>query len=85
MDVIKETKYLLFVVGDNRGKTKVINIINIHHHEVIGEIKWFTKWRQYCFFPYNQTIWNKTCMEDVYKVIHDLMEERKETAKTNKL
>ena len=77
-EVIKETKYLLFTVNCVKGKTKVIDIVNIHHHEVIGEIKWFPRWRQYCFFPIAETVWNKTCMEDVYEVINILMEERKE-------
>ena len=43
MEVIKETKYLLFVVNCVKGKTKVIDIVNIRHHEVIGEIKWFSR------------------------------------------
>jgi hypothetical protein len=59
------------------GKTKTIFIINIHHDEVLGEIKWFSRWRQYCFFPNHSTIWNKDCLDEVNSVIKDLMDERK--------
>ena len=78
---LKITKYLKFdVIKDIRfglGKTKTIFIINIHHDEVIGEIKWFSRWRQYCFFPNNSTIWNPHCLNDVSTVIKELMDERK--------
>jgi hypothetical protein len=76
-EIIKETKYLLFTVNCIKGKTKVIDIVNLHHHEVIGEIKWFGRWRQYCFFPIAETVWNKTCLDDVQEVIKKLMDERK--------
>lgn len=76
MEIIKETKYLAFAVAPTKGKTKVILIINRHHEEVIGEIKWFSRWRQYCFFPYNDTIWNTTCIMDVQEVIDKLKKER---------
>ena len=58
-------------------KTKLIGIVNKHHEEVIGEIRWFSRWRQYCFYPYPNTIWNITCLTDVNSVIKDLMDERK--------
>jgi hypothetical protein len=79
MESIKETKYLSFVINyvKGKGKTKVIDIVNNHYHEVIGEIKWFGRWRQYCFFPIAETVWNKTCLDDVQEVIKNLMEERK--------
>jgi hypothetical protein len=77
METLKETEYLLFVVNSDTGKTKVIDIVNIHHHEVIGEIKWFSRWRQYCFFPIAETVWNPKCLFDVQLVIKQLMDERK--------
>ena len=49
MKLLKETQYLAFVVPDNKEgvrqpkKTKVVAVVNRHHEEVIGEIKWFAK------------------------------------------
>lgn len=76
MKVIKETQYLSFVEAPTKGKTKVIAIVNRHHEEIIGEIRWFGRWRQYCFFPRGETVWNTTCMDDVNSVIKQLREER---------
>ena len=47
MEVFKETKYLAFVIAPTEKKTLTVAIINRHHQEIIGEIKWFAKWRQY--------------------------------------
>ena len=77
MRTIKETEYLRFIDKESRQITKIIGIVNIHHDEEIGEIRWFGKWRQYCFLPSPNTIWNTTCMEDVQTVIKELMNERK--------
>lgn len=83
MKILKETKYLAFVLPDKEqgvtqpAKTKLVAVVNIHHEEVIAEIKWFSKWRQYCFYPYPNTIWNITCLNDVNTVIEELMNERK--------
>jgi hypothetical protein len=77
INIIKETPYLRFALARNTGKTKVIWVVNIHHDEIIGIIKWFGRWRQYCFFPENQTIWNIDCLNDVNAVIKSLMDERK--------
>jgi len=78
MEIIKETAYLDFADAEVKDrKTKIIAVINKHHQEIIGEIRWFGKWRQYCFYPYNETVWNKTCLDDVQEVIKKLMDERK--------
>jgi hypothetical protein len=77
MKTIGETEYLRFIDKEVKLKTKIIGIVNIHHDEEIGEIKWFGKWRQYCFYPSDNTIWNRNYLEDVYGVIVGLMEERK--------
>lgn len=77
MELIKETKHLAFVLAPSTGKTKVIAVVSISHEEIIGEIRWFSRWRQYCFFPYTDTVWSTSCMEDVQTVIDELHEERK--------
>ena len=32
---------------------------------LLGVVKWFGRWRQYCFFPGNDTIFNPGCMDDI--------------------
>jgi hypothetical protein len=32
---------------------------------VLGEIKWFGRFRQYAFFPANDTVFNPACLRDI--------------------
>jgi len=75
--VIKETQYLFFEEHPTKTKTKYITVVNRNSEDIIGEIKWYAPWRQYCFFPEFDTVWNMTCMDDVKEVIQKLMKDRK--------
>lgn len=75
--VIKETKYLVFEELPTKTKTKYITVTNKNSEDIIGEIKWYAPWRQYCFFPEFDTVWNITCLTDVNEVISKLMKDRK--------
>ncbi len=33
--------------------------------QYLGEIKWNGAWRQYCFYPDNDTFWNSSCMQEI--------------------
>jgi len=72
MKTLKETKYLKFIIKELKPKTKVVAVVNKTHAEEIGVIKWYSQWRQYCFFPYDRTIWNKKCLDDVNDMIAEL-------------
>ena len=45
--------------------------------DALGLVKWYGPWRQYCFYPESQTIFNKGCMLDIVSFIDQLMDERK--------
>jgi hypothetical protein len=75
--VIKETQYLVFEEHPTKTKTKFITVVNSKSEDIIGEIKWYGPWRQYCFFPEFDTVWNMTCLNDVQEVIQKLMKDRK--------
>ena len=32
---------------------------------MLGWIRWYASWRQYCFFPCEGTIWSVDCLADV--------------------
>jgi hypothetical protein len=85
MNIIKETQYLRFIEFEKKEKTRVIAVMNKYHEEVIGIIKWFSRWRQYCFFPVNETVWNINCLNDVNSVINMLADERKKKTEVVKL
>ena len=72
MEILKETKYLQFIVKEQKPKTKVVAVVNKTHQEEIGIISWFSRWRQYCFFPYRDTVWNTGCLNDINEMIAEL-------------
>lgn len=74
---IKETQYLVFEDFQTKRKTKYVLVSNKNSEDLIGVIKWYAPWRQYCFFPASDTIWNTTCLDDVQEVISKLMQDRK--------
>ena len=74
--ILKRTKYLIFKVVRDTGKTKVVSIINKSADDEIGKIEWYPRWRQYIFDPCYETIWNNSCLEDVLSVINSLMAEK---------
>jgi len=79
MVIIKETQYLVFEELPTKTKTKYITVTNKRSQDIIGEIKWYGSWRQYCFFPEFDTVWNNGCLTDVLEVINTLMEDRKKS------
>jgi hypothetical protein len=79
MEIIHETKYLVFYAEKNVGrKTNIIHIINKSSTNELATIEWYGAWRQYCFIPNLEfdTVWNNTCLADVISVINQLMKER---------
>ena len=71
-----ESKYMVFDKAGNTGKTEIWNVISISNKFILGQIKWFPGWRQYCFFPSPNSVFNIGCMRDIMRVIRDLMDER---------
>ncbi len=65
------SKYIEFDKVGSTGKTDVWNILSKRSGYILGKIKWYGSWRQYCFFPAAETVFNKTCMEDVIKFIKE--------------
>ena len=35
------------------AKTKKFAVINRYNHSLLGYVKYFAQWKQYCFFPLN--------------------------------
>lgn len=58
-------------------KTKVYAVINKDTNQVIGSIAWYGPFRQYSYFPCNNTVYERTCLRDITAFIEKLMAERK--------
>lgn len=75
-----DTKYLLvWDIGPSpSGKTQRFEVTSESSGACLGVIKWFGAWRQYCFYPSEETIWNQDCLTAVTGVL-DKLNQRKET------
>lgn len=78
------SQYLSFWRDNHyQGRTVRIVVTSKRHLAILGEIKWFGRWRQYAFFPEIETVWNPECLDDVNECIARLTQERKN--KTNEM
>jgi len=74
---MEESKYLEFFKAGHTGKTEVYNILSKHQGYVIGHIRWYGPWRQYCFYTAPNCVFNTGCLQDIQDFIGELMTERK--------
>lgn len=92
-----ETKWLIiedFTPDDPKRKTRIFQVTNKEFGDYLGDIKWYGPWRKYCFFTKAildhskpvQFIFESTCLQDIAKVLNDLMinhRARREQIKNN--
>jgi len=71
------SKYMKFDMVGDTGKTEIWNILSKISGDVLGKIKWHGPWRQYCFFPSQNCIFNTKCLDDIKKMINELMAARR--------
>ena len=75
---MKECKYIKFVLFfAGKKKTNTWQVVNKNHESVIGIIKWLAPWRQYSFFPYDNTIYSWDCLRLISDFIQEQMLKRK--------
>ena len=65
------------VLAETKPKTNVYLIQTKSGDVDLGVIKWYGPWRQYTFFPDDNTIFSKGCMSDINLFIEELMNQRK--------
>jgi hypothetical protein len=70
-------KYINFVKIADKPKTSVFACINNRSGEPLGTVQWYAPWRQYCFFPANECVFNVGCMDDIKDFIGQLKKEVK--------
>lgn len=46
-------------------KTEVWEVETAASGTVLGEIRWFGRWRQYAFFPSAETVYNPDCLDSI--------------------
>lgn len=64
-------------LSNDGKKTETFEVWNIFDNCSLGIIKWKTSWRKYAFFPYDQTCFEKTCLNDIADFIYKTTKEYK--------
>lgn len=70
-------EYIPFVKQADKPKTSVWKCVSKSHGDVLGLVKWYGSWRQYCFFPVGSTVFNIGCMADISDFIQKAEAARK--------
>jgi hypothetical protein len=67
---------------NNKPKTEVWDILSKSGNVLLGRVKYFANWRQYCFFPEGGCIFSKGCMNDINNFIEELNKVQRLTNKS---
>ena len=58
-------------------KTLTTLVLSRKSGNCLGEIRWYSAWRQYAFFPYHETLFNHECLGYIQNYLLGLMAARK--------
>ena len=81
-----KTRWLTIQEAHFTGKTYIWHVFATEGGERLGQIKWFGRWRKYCFFALDHTVFEQDCLRDLADFIEARTKEhrkRKREAKTN--
>lgn len=56
-----------------KRKTPIYKLYSMSNHDIkLGEIKWFGAWRQYCFFPEGDTVFDRKCLTYINNFLEEV-------------
>jgi hypothetical protein len=70
-------QYIHFFKLADKPKTSVWSCKNNRSGDKLGEIKWHSPWRQYCYFPTVQAVYNTGCLKDISDFLEQLEKDRR--------
>lgn len=65
-------KYIHFVKVERKAKTSVWECRNNRSGSVLGIVKWYSQWREYCYFPYECSLYNDSCLNDIANFLNKI-------------
>ncbi len=77
------SKWLSIHVHAHTGKTFQFTIRTSDEKIMLGEIKWFGRWRRYAFFPLSLTVFEWECMQTISNVCERLTKDHNEFKRAN--
>ncbi len=75
--MIDRYKYIHFVKVEDKPKTSVWECRNNRSEGTLGIVKWYSPWRQYCFFTQSlseryEIVLNTSCLKDICHFMEQL-------------
>lgn len=62
-------------MNGSRGYQRKTNIYEVcekgNIRSVLGQIRWFGRWRKYVFQPFENTVYEETCMREISQFIEE--------------
>lgn len=77
MEVVINATWIFFVKTGDTGKTYIYEVFSKEGGMILGEVKWFSNWRKYAFFPKANCLFEEKCLQDIIDFLKKLMLERK--------
>lgn len=74
-----EGTWIKFVLVERKIKTDVYNVMTKGDGDIVlGQTRWFSRWRTYSFFPCNDTVYESKCLADIIQFMKELMKKRQD-------
>ena len=70
-----DSDHMISTPAKYTGKTWVYEITSKRGAYRLGEVKWYSGWRQYVFYPFEDTTFSLGCLMDIAKFIQLLIDE----------
>jgi len=72
------SEFLKFEEVDDgkKRKTKLFAVVTKDGKHLLGEVKWFSRWRRYAFFPTCEVVLDAACLQEVIAFIDGQMQAR---------
>lgn len=78
-------KYLEFKLVGHKPRTEIWHVLSKRHGNRLGVIQWYAPWRQYCFYPEADCVFNNRCLQKITEFLEHLMIRYRIKRKTRKI
>jgi hypothetical protein len=52
-----------------KAKTDTWEVWSLDEASHIGQVRWYSPWRKYSFFPASETVWEQDCLRNIAEFI----------------
>lgn len=80
MKIVYECEYFIIVEHNKQNmKTNIYDIYSNYDCDLfLGSIKWYSRWRKYCFYAHSDIIWDNKCLTNVVDFLNTINKQHKE-------